>query len=223
MRPLGDSLFRFRLKNRKKIDWWLVYGAARTGTTYMVDMIASCSRLWISDWCLDSILKLVPEFDYIRFDNKRALADISRNILDNANTGKGNQLEFVVKEAYLGVEEYNRLVAMWGPPKRTIFCFRQPAGYIRSAGKHFVGPYEISLGELQEFYVRLFENHKLIGGDVFEYGSHLTMDDYIDFLKPLRIDKALNKEFIYTGQDDDRHTTEAMWTAYRNFKSQHSK
>ncbi len=213
-----DYRLRSRLKNKKQINWWLIYGAARTGTTYMLDMIASCSQLWISDWCLDNILKLVPEFDYIKFDNKRLLRDISNNILDNACLGSGDPLEFAVKEAYLEYEEYKMLVRMWGPPSRAIFCFRQPAGYISSAGKHFKGPYEISLNQLQELYIKLFESHQKIGGDVFEYGSHLTMDDYISFLKPLKVDKRLNKEFVYKGKDSNEHTTEAMWVAYHDFK-----
>ena len=32
---------------------------------WLMLLIASCSQLWSSDWCLGNILKLGPEYDYV--------------------------------------------------------------------------------------------------------------------------------------------------------------
>lgn len=213
-----EQALRDGLKRKKKLHWWLVYGAARTGTTYMVNTIASGARLKVSDWCLDRILQLTPTYDYVRFDRQRALRDISDNIMDNAYFGPGGDLDLVFKEANLECPEYEMLVKMWGKPERAIFCFRQPAGYISSAEKHFSGEIRIAIPRLQELYVKLFENHKTIGGDPFEYGPRLQLSDYLSFLKPLEIDKAACQPFSYKGEDKNEFTTDAMWKAYRDFK-----
>lgn len=216
----GDSnqLSRGTAKRGLKGGWWLVYGAGRSGTSYMARLISTCSRLWVSDWSLENLLKLVPDHDYIKFDRERALRDISDNILDNAYLGGGDQLDLVFKEAYLEFQEYQMLVKMWGPPTRIIFCFRQPAAHIHSALEHFTGPYEASLNELQQDYVRMFNHYKMIGGDTFEYKPSLTLEDYLLFLKPLVVDKTMCEKFVYKGQDKNEHTTPAMWVAYHDFR-----
>ena len=218
-RARHDRALRGSLKQKDRLRWWLVYGAARTGTTYMVDMIANAARLKVSDWCLDRILQLTPAYDYVKFDRQRALRDISDNIIDNAYFGQRGDLDLVFKEANLEIPEYETLVQMWGKPERTIFCFRQPAGYISSGQKHFSGEIHIPIPRLQELYVKLFENHRTIGGDPFEYGPHLKLDDYLSFLKPLKIDKASCQPFAYKGEDKNEFTTDAMWKAYHGFKN----
>jgi hypothetical protein len=217
-----DYRMRNRIKKTRPIQWWLVYGAARTGTTYMIDMITSCSRLWISDWCLDNMLKMVPDFDYIIFDKERMLKDISENIIDNAYWGQGDQLDFAVKEAELNFEEYQMMVKMWGKPSRIIYCFREPAGYISSAEKHFTGTYSNSLSRLQENYVRLFDDYEKIRGDIFEYTAARTMENYMSFLKPLNVHKDMNKEFVFKGSDNNEYVTDAMREAYDRFKKSHA-
>jgi hypothetical protein len=217
-----DRLARHRTKEKKALRWWLVYGAARTGTTYMVNLMAQRSQFKVSDWCLSNILKLTPPFDYIRFDRRRALKDISDNILDNAARGPNQDLDLAFKQCQLEYPEYERLVEMWGRPDRIIFCFRQPAGCISSSEKHFVGELYIPIPRLQERYIQQFETYKKIGGDPFEYGPHCTLDTYLHFLDPLRIDASRCKPFLYKGEDQDELTTHEMWQAFREFKEQHS-
>ncbi len=185
----------------------------------MVDMIGTCSRLKISDWTLYQMLKLTPTSKYIRFDRDRALRDISHNLLDNAERiDYGGYLDLIFKQADMEPHEYSVLVKMWGEPERKIFCFRQPAGYIASAEKLFSEM--LTVAQMQELYVKSFEHHKLVGGEPFEYGSHLALDDYLRFLAPLPIRRESCKGFLYKGEDKDEFTTEAMWDAYKNFKKE---
>lgn len=216
-----DRKLRKMMKKKSKLRWWLIYGSGRSGTTYMVDMIASKARLKISDWTLYQMLKLTPGSSYIHFDRDRALRDISHNLLDNAERiePKGD-LDLIFKQADMEPHEYTMLVKMWGEPERKIFCFRQPAGYIASAEKLFSEMLTVS--QMQELYVMSFDHYKVVGGEPFEYGSHLSLDDYLQFLKPLAIRREDCKPFRYKGEDKDEFTTEAMWNAYKGFKKENN-
>ena len=76
----------------------------------MLQLIRTCSVLFVSDWGLAPILNPVPnwlkirsapDFAYIRFDYERFLRDVSNNILDSAYGGHGIQLDLVDKQATL--------------------------------------------------------------------------------------------------------------------------
>jgi hypothetical protein len=216
----SDRVARDRTKKKRTLRWWLIYGAARTGTTYMVDLVAQRSQFKVSDWCLGNMLRLTPPYRYVRFDQERALKDISDNILDHAARGPHRDLDLAFKQCQLEYPEYERLLQMWGRPERIIFCFRQPAGCIASSEKHFAGETYISIPRLQERYIQQFETYKQIGGDPFEYGPHCTLEIYLNFLKPLPIEASLCKPFRYKGEDKDEFTTEEMWQAFNDFKTQ---
>ena len=146
------------------------------------------------------------------------LADISSNILTNAYTGNGDQLEFVYKQANLTAKEYRPLVAMWGPPERIIFCLREPASFIASADKKFSrGTIEI----LQKEYVESLRAYGELGGDVFEYGADLDKEDYLNFLSPLNFSHTALPDFRYKGARDEENTTDAMWRAYNEVRELH--
>jgi hypothetical protein len=224
MREFRKSMARERARRKKRLKWWLVYGPPRAGTTYMHRMVKTCAALHVSDWGLAPALAPLPEwlryssaqdFDYIRFDYNRFLKDISRNILDNAYLGNGTQLDLAYKQATLGPSEYDVLVRMWGPPERTIFCIREPAGYMASARKKFV--YD-TIGRLQAVYVDSIDSYLEIRGDVFDYTPDSSITEYISFLRPLHFDGQELPPFDFRGEQDHENATEEMWNAYLRIK-----
>ena len=224
-RQLRKRMARERVRRKRGLTWWLIYGPPRAGTTYMHRLLETCDVLHVSDWGLDSILSPIPawlqyysaaEFDYIRFDRDRLLHDISRNILDNAYMGNGVQLDLVYKQATLGPSEYEALVQMWGEPERAIFCLREPAGYIASARKKFVYG---SLERLQQIYVDSITSYLHIGGDLFEYRPDLTVSDYTSFLQPLSFEGKRLPTFEFRGVQEPENTTDIMWNCYQEIKA----
>ncbi|MDQ3621967.1 MAG: hypothetical protein M3463_05690, partial [Verrucomicrobiota bacterium] len=69
-------------------------------------LVRGCAKQYLNDWGLKNLLKLTPDLPYIRFDQERMLRDICHNILDNAYTGGGDQLDLSFKQAYLTPEEF---------------------------------------------------------------------------------------------------------------------
>jgi hypothetical protein len=219
---------REAIRGKSELKWWLIYGPPRTGTSYMLRLVRTCSVLYVSDWGLAPILVPIPnwldlrsspEFDYIKFDTERFLRDISDNILANAYRGEGDQLDLVYKQANLDSMQYRVFVKMWGPPERRIFCLREPAGYIASARKKFVHE---SLDRLQEMYVTSIDRYEGIGGDVFEYNPESSVSDYVSFLEPLNFEGKHIPPFHYKGQCDRELTRQDMWVAYRRLAESHS-
>lgn len=217
----GQRRARRKMQDQSQLKWWLVYGPPRGGTSYMMRLIKSCSRLVVSDWTLSPLIAHIPywlEFrsaparDYIAFDHHRFLRDISSNILDNADVGSGHQLDLVYKQAGLRSKEYQALVEIWGPPERTIYCLREPAGYIASATKKFAGH---TVENLQQLYVDSVNSYLEINGDLFEYTPDLSMSDYVFFLEPLNFEGKQLPAFRYTGEQDRDSTSEEMWAAYQ--------
>ena len=215
---------RRALERKAEVRWWLIYGPPRSGTSYMFRLIGTCSVLCVSDWGLARVLdpipgwlkiRSAPDFAYIRFDYGRFLKDISNNILDNAYGGHGIQLDLVYKQATLGPNEYQVLVKMWGEPARTIFCLREPAGYIVSAVKKFI--YD-SVEHLQQVYINSVDSYLQIKGDVFEYTPDLTVSDYTSFLQPLDFEGKRLVPFRHRGEQAHEHVTEDMWSAYHRIR-----
>lgn len=198
----------------KKLNWWLIHGAERSGTTFMTDLVASDAKQFVSDWGLSNILKLTRDLKYILFDNERALRDICDNILDNAKEGGGTTIDLAFKQAGLTKDEYIRLVEMWGEPDRKIFCLREPSSYMASVIKKFSHK---PVTSSQNRYVGLLNRYDEIGGEIFEYGRGVTLDDYIEFLNPLKIDRT-KFNFNYKGQERDDLVTSEMSEAYERIK-----
>lgn len=203
---------RARVRRKKRLNWWLIYGSTRSGTTYMTRQVEKCAALVVGDWGLAAILGPLPDYDYIRFDYSRFLRDVSRNILRNARGGGGRQLDLVFKQAGLSPGEYNALIAMWGPPARTIFCLREPAGYVASARRKFT---QVEIGEVQRSYVEAIDRFLEIGGEVFEYAPGRTSADYEAFLEPLRFDRDGLDPFAFRGREEPERVTPEMTKAYQ--------
>ena len=202
-----------------------MYGATRSGTSYMYDLVKRCARLHVSDWGLGMILagiqhwtefRSFAQHEYILFDQQRLLRDLSANILENAYPGFGDQIDLVYKQATLELDEYPALVAMWGQPERSIMCLREPAGYMASAAIKFPSA---SVGELQEAYIKSLKAFWQAGGDVFEYRAGLTTADYLAFLEPLRFDETCVIAFSYRGRQQPDDVTAGMWEAYHRVKA----
>lgn len=215
-RRLRQFAARTPLRWKTRLNWWLIHGPMRTGTSYMACAAATCARLTVSDWGLGDMLKLVPDHPHIRLDRARALRDISRNILDNADAGGGTTLDLVFKQASLYRPEYERLVEMWGEPSRTVFCFREPEGYMASAARKFTDSHTI--GHLQAEYVTLLRNYPRIGGDRFEYSETLRTRDYIEFLRPLPIRAECIRPFAFRGERAPELVTDEMRETFRRFR-----
>jgi hypothetical protein len=190
----------------------------------MMRLVKACSALYVSDWTLAAILapahrwldfRAVPARDYIAFDHNRFLRELSRNILDNAYAGDGDQLDLVYKQAGLRAGEYQGMVRLWGPPERAIFCLREPAGYIASAARKFPGN---SVENLQRLYVNSLEDFPQIGGDLFEYTPGLDAADYCAFLAPLDFEGKRLPAFRYAGDQNHECVSEEMLGAYTRIK-----
>lgn len=220
-----ERAIRSELGNKSQLSWWCVYGSTRSGTTYISRLAKSCAKLWTGDWRLGEFLvgieawrevRALPAHEHIEFDYSRLLRDVSRNIMDNAYSGDGSQIDFVYKQAALRPKEFKTLVAMWGPPERLIFCLREPAGFIASASKKFP---RRTVENLQQHYVMCLNQYAQIGGDIVEYNPDLSLDDYIDFLQPLDFTKVELPSFRFKGEQEQENTTQEMWDAYHKIKA----
>jgi hypothetical protein len=220
----GQRRVRSELHLQPELRWWLVYGPPRSGTSYMMRLIKTCSRLYVSDWGLGTILERIPDWlqfrshpvhDYITFDPDRLLQGISSNILDNAYAGDGDQLDLVYKQAGMPPREVQTLSRMWGPPERIIFCLREPAGYMASSAKKFARG---SRERRQEVYVHSADSYLEVGGEVFEYTPELELSDYLAFLEPLNFEGKRLPPFGYRGEQDHEAVSEEMWRAYHHIK-----
>ncbi|MDQ3622652.1 MAG: hypothetical protein M3463_09215, partial [Verrucomicrobiota bacterium] len=60
-----------------------------------------------------------------------------------------------------------------------------------------------------------------IGGDIFEYGPEITLENYRAFLRPLRLGEKL-EPFTYKGVAAKDQVTAEMWEAYHEFRRTHS-
>jgi len=212
-----DRLIKYQLKRKRQLHWWLVYGPARTGTTFMWRLILECSRLGVSDWGLVTLLNhfsTAPHYEQSRFDKARALEDISRNILDGAVKGSGSELDLVYKQSHLESGEYDTLRRMWGEPGRIIFCLRDPAGYMASAAKKYP---EFSNAHLQERYMSQLLEYSKIGGDIFEYMQKLRLENYTSFLQPLNVADS-ERKFTFKGNYDHENATQDMWVAFHDLQ-----
>jgi hypothetical protein len=220
----GQRHIRNEMHLQPELRWWLVYGPPRSGTSYMMRLIKTCSRLYVSDWSLGIFIARIPDWlqfrshpvhDYITFDPDRLLSDISSNILDNAYAGDGDQLDLIYKQAGMPPKVVQTLSRMWGPPERMIFCLREPAGYMASSAKKFT---EGSRERRQEVYIQSVNSYLEVGGEIFEYTPELSLSDYLAFLEPLNFEGKRLPPFGYRGEQDQDAVSEEMWYAYHRTK-----
>lgn len=198
----------WRTVRRGQLRWWLVYGPVRSGTTLMTDLLAPHARYVVSDWGLRHVLGGPLSNPPERFDPARYQRPFLAEVLAACDRKRRGPLDLVFKQANLRLPEYEVLVEHFGPPERTIFCLRDPGGFMRSAMAKFPS---YSLEHLREFnYVGTAQEHTRIGGDVFLYHPSVTGDDYAEFVRPLTLTVAQHDSIRYTGSEASDLVTDAM-------------
>lgn len=186
----------------------------------MLRLFNSNAQHYVSDIGLGRLLLGVN--DVREIDKDRIVRDLAENISDNARTGWGRGLEFVFKQAKCSRTTYDYLVDMFGPPSRSLFCMREPAGYMASAEKKFD---QVTRERLQAAYLRSFDLFEQIGGDVFEYGpaqSAAKLNVYLEaiaFPKNDVTDERL-AAFAYSGTQKPDLVTPAMQSRYDRFTAE---
>lgn len=197
--------------------WWFVHGAGRTGTTYMLRLFNSNAQKYVSDIGLGRLL--VGLKDVREIDSDRIVRDLALNISENARTGWGRGVEFVFKQAKCSLNTYDYLTEMFGEPERSLFCMRNPAGYIASAEKKFD---QVKMERLRGAYTRSFQLYETIGGDVIEYGPNLSREKVERYLQAIGFPiSAKTTErldtFQYAGEQKPELVTADMQAVYDGF------
>lgn len=212
------------LAAKKSLDWWCIYGLAPSDAGYLAQLAHSCARLSITDLKLGEFLvgmetwrevRASPQHEHIEFDFKRLTSEVSRNILDHAMPGEGEQLDLVYKQAVLRPREYRALTGMWGEPRRLVYCLCEPPDYMAAAAAR--APNQDTAG-LAAHYLQSLEFYLKIGGDVVEHEPARGPEAYRVLLEPLE----LATELPAPSRDAPRESSqasEAMWEAYRKVKA----
>ncbi len=201
---------------RRPLRWWLIWGPVRSGTTLMGDLAATHARWAVSDWGLRAALNPPLGVLPAGYDVDRPRRALMTEVLAHCETGHRGPLDLVLKQANLFDDEHAALVQLLGPPERSIFCLRDPAGFMRSAVRKFP---DIDLENLRQInYIDSIERQARLGGEVFLYHPEVTGDDYARFLAPLTMTDAERESVRYTGGESPELTTEPMWQAFRELR-----
>lgn len=202
---------RFARRTRGPLRWWLVYGPVRSGTTLAADLIGHHSKRTLSDWGLHAVLD-GPLGDVPRsFDLRAMRRAVLEAAMDSVDHHPRRALDLVYKQANLRPAEASALTEALGPPERTIFCLRDPAGFMASALRKFP---DVDRRNLQEInYLGTIEAHATIGGEVFVYHPGISAQEYESLLAPLGA-RPLGEDVVFRGRSDPDSTTLAMWDAY---------
>lgn len=213
MLPFRPRALLDRFTTPRRPTWVLVYGPVRTGTTLMGQVLATTSRRFVGDWGLEGAI-VGPLGPASRIDHDRWRRMATREVLRSAAPGGGTTFDLVYKQANLRAPEYEALVSTWGPPRRTIFCLRDPSSFLASAVRKFP---EVDV-ELQRAhsYLGTLAEYARIGGDVFLYGPGVTSGHYVDFLAPAPVARV---PVVYKGHTADDLATPEMWEAFRSMLS----
>ncbi len=203
----------------KKKKWIFIYGAGRTGSTYLLRVVRSISVHSISDWGLGTILNpLVKMANGI--DKERFLHDLAENILDSSKKNERGQLDLVIKSAGGSAAEFECYEKMFGPAERVIFTVREPSGYMASAVKKFP---RHEINELQEAYIKMMAVYGKIKGEILDYKRNLKTSSYLDFLQPLNFDETTIEKFVFKGNKADHFVTQEMHSSYKKFLLENQK
>lgn len=182
-----DKLYLFILKKFiilkflfGKLNWILIYGPPRTGTTLLSEIAAYESKFMIVDVGLQ-LMRVYPENSKWQPAIRNRLYNfIYLNLLSNSHEGTWfcynrfkRPYDFVLKQAALRIEDYNYLVKLFGAPKKTYFCVREPSAYSTSHLKKFSKPSYIN-----DDYLRSLIAYEKIGGTVVDYSCTFSLEDY---------------------------------------------
>lgn len=184
----------------------------------MGDLVATHARWAVSDWGLHAVLSPPLSAVPAGYDVDRPRRALMTEVLASCETGNRGPLDLVYKQANLRDDEHAALVRVLGPPERTIFCLRDPAGFMRSAVRKFP---DLDLDNLREInYMGSIDRHARVGGEVFLYHPGVTGQDYAAFLAPLTMTPAEVESVRYTGGESPELTTEPMWERFGALREQ---
>lgn len=208
---------------RKHPKWWFIHGAGRSGTTYMLGLFNSNSRKFASDIGLGRILN--PLEQVLGIDRNRYLGELADNVYDTAKKGWGKDIDLVFKQANSSIREYQHLISMFGPPDRSLFCLRDPGGFMASATKKFA---TAEPARLRDAYIRSFDLYQETGGDILHYGPNLTRENVSTYLRTINFRhnavtrKRLNR-FRYSGTESPELGSAEMCQCYQRCIAEVSK
>jgi hypothetical protein len=178
------------------IDWVLVYGPPRTGTSLLARLLSYQSKFLFVDVGLHFARKY-PES--ANWDERLSLTYYEKiyfNLLVNAHEGAwfhyksfSRPIDLVIKQAALRPADYHLLCHAFGLPSRKIFCIREPSSYYQSHKKKFNQP-----DNIVDDYLFSLKTYEEIGGEIIEYSSRLDLPTYenILFSKKVNIPSSLN-------------------------------
>lgn len=169
--------FKFLIDN---VNWVLVYGPPRTGTSLLSRLLSFNSKFMIVDVGLHLVRKYPKASNW---DSRLALKYYNKtylNLLFQSHEGTwfykkpfSRPIDLVIKQAALRVNDYELLCQFFGAPQRKIFCIREPSSYCISHLKKFNKPENV-----HNDYERAIAAYDKIGGEIVDYSSSLDLHAY---------------------------------------------
>ncbi len=164
----------------RKLNWVLIYGPPRTGTTLLSEIASFESKFMIVDIGLQ-LMRVFPENSKWPSSSRSSLYNlVYLNLLKNSHEGTwfclnrfNRPYDFVLKQAALRIKDYNYLVKIFGPPSKIYFCIREPSAYRISHLKKFSQP-----SHIEDDYLRSLKAYEKIGGTVVDYSCGYSLEDY---------------------------------------------
>lgn len=179
-----------------KINWVLVYGPPRTGTSLLARLLSYQSKFLIVDVGLHFARKY-PE--NVNWDERLSLSYYEKiyfNLLVNSHEGSwfncksfSRPIDLVIKQAALRPEDYYLLCHVFGLPSRKLFCIREPSSYSQSHKQKFNQP-----DNIDNDYLFSLKTYDMIGGEIIDYNSNLDLPTYENILfgRKVNIPTSLN-------------------------------
>ena len=167
--------FKFLINN---VNWVLVYGPPRTGTSLLSRLLSYRSKFMIDDVGLHLIRKY-PEA--ARWSSELAMRYYENTYFNLCQSQRylvlpktiSKPIDIVIKQASLQEKDYELLCNFLGSPREKYFCIREPSSYCSSHLKKFDQPNNVI-----EDYERAIDAYDKIGGQIVDYSSSLDLHAY---------------------------------------------
>lgn len=197
------------------LDWVLIYGLPRAGTTYTLRQCKSIARKVVSDWELQEFREPIERADersHVALRTDRLLQCMRRVALVSAPPGFGRQYEAVVKQHSISKQDYEFLVRIMGSePQKKLFLYREPHGWRISARKKFGWDDDTAL----ERYSSNLRSYYSIGGVALEYSAALPAE----IARNLTLDESMLESWVFTSNTEEPNaaTSHELVECYRAF------
>lgn len=176
LRQLKNALNRGNVSSIK--NWIFIYGAPRSGTSFVFHKFLEQAKNGISDWELHRVIDTLDYYQgqtHIGLDRDLFSNDLLNNIMRSGQPGAGSNYDLVIKEIDCPKYELDYLInTIKSEPTIKLFMYRSPEAWYKSAKIKF------GLGdkELIELYNRSLESYFDIGGQVLEY-DYIASDPWL--------------------------------------------